>query len=80
MSSLKTEKEFSLLDILEGRSLTRKVFPIGADGKKADKLQRQCINAITTRTGKTPQSGAIHLLKVNSMKSLEAGSFDRWGK
>ena len=52
---------------LRGRS-TRKVFPIGADGKKADKLQRQCINAITTRTGENATVGCYHLSKVNSMK------------
>ena len=47
---------------LRGRS-TRKVFPIGADGKKADKLQRQCINAITTRTGENATVGCYPLVK-----------------
>ena len=37
--------------ILEDEVLLGKVFPIGADSEKVDKLQRQCVNAITTRTG-----------------------------
>lgn len=52
---------------LRGRC-TRKIFPIGADSEKVDKLQRQCVNVITTRTGENAQSDATHLLKVNSMK------------
>ena len=47
---------------LRGRS-TRKVFPIGADSEKADKLQRQSINAITTRTGENATVGCYPLVK-----------------
>ena len=36
---------------LRGRS-TRKIFPIGADSEKVDKLQRQCVNAITNQNGR----------------------------
>ena len=55
---------------LRGRS-TRKVFPIGADGEKADKLQRQFINAITTRTGENATVGCYPLVKS---KQHEKGS------
>lgn len=47
---------------LRGRC-TRKIFPIRSDGKKADKLQRQCINAITTRTGESATVGCYLLVK-----------------
>lgn len=47
---------------LRGRS-TRKVFPIGADSEKVDKLQRQCVNAITTRTGENATVGCYPLVK-----------------
>lgn len=47
---------------LRGRS-TRKIFPIGADSEKADKLQRQCVNAITTRTGENSTVGCYPLVK-----------------
>lgn len=47
---------------LRGRC-TRKIFPIRSDGKKADKLQRQCINAIAARTGESVAVGCYLLVK-----------------
>lgn len=47
---------------LRGRR-TRKIFPIRADSEKADKLQRQCVNAITTRTGENSTVGCYPLVK-----------------
>lgn len=61
MSSLKTERIF-IVGHLKGRR-TRKIFPIGADSEKTDKLQRQCVNAITTRTGENATVGCYPLVK-----------------
>ena len=47
---------------LRGRC-TRKIFPIGADSEKVDKLQRQCVNVITTRTGENATVGCYPLVK-----------------
>lgn len=47
---------------LRGRR-TRKIFPIGADSKKADNLQRQYVNAITTRTGENATVGCYPIVK-----------------
>lgn len=58
---------------------TRKVFPIGADSEKADKLQRQCINTITTRTGANNSVGCYPLVKSEQhekIKCLNAKKID----
>lgn len=47
---------------LRGRS-TRKVFPIGADGKRLISYKDNAINAITTRTGENATVGCYPLVK-----------------
>lgn len=67
MSSLKTEKEFSLLDILEDE-VPEKYFLSEQTVKRLISYKDNALMQLQPEQGKTPQSGAIHLLKVNSMK------------
>ncbi len=64
---LKTEKEFSLLDILEDE-VPEKYFLSEQTVKRLISYKDNALMQLQPEQGKTPQSGAIHLLKVNSMK------------
>lgn len=67
MSSLKTEKESSLSDILEDE-VPEKYFLSEQTVKRLIIYKDNALMQLQSEQGKTPQSGATHLLKVNSMK------------
>ena len=67
MSSLKTEKESLLSDILEDE-VPEKYFLSEQTVKRLISYKDNALMRLQPEQGKTPQSDVIHLLKVNSMK------------